>query len=362
MSPELGHQYRAIGARLARYVREASGPLPSTGALQALAADLAAEHNSLVLPLKDLVSRPVFRTIAAKAGSGGGAMERHALLLQMGETFSPQVVSALAEVLSGLLDLPGETKAEPERQVQVGAAEPVPAPLQQSQVPTPWAAITAVIGGGLLAAGALVLVVSRPEVCGPLGLCSAPSADASRQVNLEAAENAEQELRRAQSLQTYRQATEQLEQELLRLGGSPLSPAQLERVQQLRQSASQAREILRQEERDQQRLDRARQIIEAARTLTGPALIAQLDAAMQELEAVPPRSFSATAAQRLREQLLQLRSTGTTAAPAGVEPPTSPDGNGTTVAPAPAPAAPSVEPPQGNRDSNPTPSREQPLF
>ncbi len=362
MSPELGHQYRAIGARLALYLREASGPLPSTGTLQALAADLAAEHSSLVLPLKDLVSRPVFRSIAAKAGSGGGAMERHALLQQMGETFSPQVVSALAEVLSGLLDLPGETKAVPERQVEVDAAEPVPAPLEQAHVPTPWAAITAVIGGGILAAGALVLVVSRPEVCSRLGLCTAPQAETRRPVNLEAAESAGQELRRAQSVEAYRQATEQLEQALLRLDGSSLSPAQLERVRQLQQSAGQAREILRQEERDQQRLDRARQIIEAARALNGPALIAQLDAASQELEAVPPRSFSAAAAQRLREQLLQLRSTGTMAAPAGVEPPTSPDGSGTTVTPAPPPPATSVEPPQGNRDSNPTPYREQPLF
>lgn len=361
MSPEQRRQYRAIGARMALYLREAPAPLPAPAALQAMAADLAAEHSSLVLPLKDLVNRPVFRTIAAKAGSGGGALERHALLQEMGETFSPQVVEALAEVLTGLLDLPAQAATAAGGAVEAPAEAPAPtplqAPLEHQHVPTPWAGIIAVIGGGLLAAAALVLVVSRPEVCGRLGLCSPPQADNRLLTTLDAASRAEQELRRAQTVESYRHASQQLEQELLRLNGANLSAAQQEQLRQLQQSASQAREILRQEVLDQQRLDRARQILEAARSLSGPALLAQLDAASREVEAVPPRSFSADAAQGLRERLLQLRSAAATTPAAEPSPPVN-NGSADAAPASPQPSAP-IQPP-GNRDG--TPYRDQPLF
>jgi hypothetical protein len=99
VTPEQRSQYRAIGRRLAAYVRQLAD-LPPSASLQAVVSDLLGNHGELDLPLKDLVSRPAFRSLTRKAGSGGGSLERHALLQSMQATFSPQVIEALGELLA----------------------------------------------------------------------------------------------------------------------------------------------------------------------------------------------------------------------------------------------------------------------
>lgn len=87
--PQQRSQYRAVGERLAEYLLQDQGLLPPVSTLQAIAADMAAGPNEFLLPLKDLVSRPAFRSLVAKAGSGSRALEGHALLQDMQVTFSP---------------------------------------------------------------------------------------------------------------------------------------------------------------------------------------------------------------------------------------------------------------------------------
>jgi hypothetical protein len=106
LTTEQRQQYRAIGSRLAVYLRERGHELPSRQILQALASDLAAEHNELALPLTDLLLRPAFRQLVAKAGSGRGSLESQALLQSMQNTFAPVIIDALREILFGFIDLP----------------------------------------------------------------------------------------------------------------------------------------------------------------------------------------------------------------------------------------------------------------
>ena len=72
MTPQQQKQYKAIGGRLAVVLREHHGQPFTTATLQAIAADLVGARTELLLPLKDLVSRPGFQQLIAKAGSGSG--------------------------------------------------------------------------------------------------------------------------------------------------------------------------------------------------------------------------------------------------------------------------------------------------
>lgn len=96
---------RSLGADLARYVRAWGGSSPSAARWQSLVADLVSDHPGLELPLRDLINRPGFQALLARAGSGEGALERDALMQQLQSTFAPQVLMAVEAVLNGFLDL-----------------------------------------------------------------------------------------------------------------------------------------------------------------------------------------------------------------------------------------------------------------
>jgi hypothetical protein len=391
---EKSTHYRSIGSRLAVYIRKQHAEIPSSAILQSLAADLAAGDADLVLPLKDLVTRPAFRSLTSKAGSGGGSLERHALLLSMQTRYAPQVLDALGEVLSGFLDLPkgsdvpstapesreaerhgphasatsqdprqheGQTSPpEPHAERQVKSASP------RTRLPvlTALATATAVC----TAFGAVLL--SNPQLCRALGVCAGQSVSTATERALQAAEAAAQDLRRAKGLADYRQATEQLERELLKLSGDSLTSKQQQERQSLEITAKQARSILGEEEADRMRLDRASQALDAAEALAGQDRLAPLESARQSLGEVPPRSFSAAEAGRLRERLLELESAaspGPTAVPEPVAPASpSPSANRAQAA---QPAPRSVDTPQRvPRRQTPTgagtaaPYRDEPLF
>ena len=113
MTPQERKQYRAIGGRLAVVLRQRHGQLPSPAAMQGIAADLVGDKTELLLPMKDLLSRPGFQLLVAKAGSGRGVVERQALLADLERTFSPAVITALEELLGGFLDLPMTSGSSP---------------------------------------------------------------------------------------------------------------------------------------------------------------------------------------------------------------------------------------------------------
>ena len=54
-----------------------------------MAADLAGDQSELVLPLKDLVSRPSFRSLATVAGRQSAVLQRDVLLQELAITFAP---------------------------------------------------------------------------------------------------------------------------------------------------------------------------------------------------------------------------------------------------------------------------------
>lgn len=106
-TPPAERTLRNLGADLARYVRVWGGSSPSAARWQSLVADLVSDHPGLELPLRDLINRPGFQALIARAGSGQGVLERDALMQQLQSTFAPQVLIAVEAVLNGFLDLPG---------------------------------------------------------------------------------------------------------------------------------------------------------------------------------------------------------------------------------------------------------------
>ena len=366
VTPEQRRQYRAIGGRLALYVRQQQGGLPPVSTLLAVAADLAGEQSQLVLPLRELVSRPSFPSLAGKAGSGSGSLERQALLQSMEATFAPALIAALGEILSGFLDLPSgptpsQNTSQPSQKpatakfspgspsststahTQRSSANQDPAqpasPQSNSSHPArsrlpslvAIAATSAVLVAGGLSVGGLWLSsrgVSASKLCAAVGLCSDQRVPSPRQQALEGAAKAEQALRRAKGLEDYRQATGTLEQLLLKLANASLTSEQDRQRQQLETIAKQARTILIEEEADLGRLNQASQAIDAAQNSSGNERDRQLNAAREALKAIPARSFSDDGANRLRAQLSALerqQSTQTDPEPttAAPEPPSS---------------------------------------
>lgn len=87
------------------YIR---GTNPTTLQMQGFLADLLA-GNDLLQPMRDVVSRPSFKALQELAGSGGGALQRDALLQELARRYLPAVVDEVGQVLNGLLDLPEAT-------------------------------------------------------------------------------------------------------------------------------------------------------------------------------------------------------------------------------------------------------------
>ena len=373
MASNQTQHYRAIGGQLALYLRQREGPWPSTASLQGMAADLVGAHTELALPLRELVSRPAFRALAEKAGSGGGLLERDALLQDLQRTFAPAVVAGLAEVLNGLLDLPGGSASpsipaepapeqrpvsppsEPPRSVE----QPRPAQRPPSRVPL---VVLLSLGTAAVAAGSVLLLRTSP-LCGAFGLCPQVVGLSQSPSALQAASAAEQALRRAGSVDDYATALEQLERELLKLSGDPLSPEQQQQLSEFQATARDARQTLQGERADQEALARAEEAIAAAKASPAAAQTPQLTAARQALDAIPPRSFSAAEASRLRAALEELMRQAASAA----EPAAPDQATPAPQAPSSAPAAspPRWSPPPSAPQPAPAPSapsRDQPLF
>ena len=225
MTPEQRRQYRAIGGRLALYVRQQQSGLPPVSTLLAVAADLAGEQGQLVLPLRELVSRPSFPSLAAKAGSGSGSLERQALLQSMEATFAPALIAALGEILSGFLDLPAgptpsQNTSQPSQKpvtakfppgnptpnytvhTEISSANQDPAQLSRLQNDSSLparsrfirmvaiAATSALLVAGGLSVGGLWLSsrgVSASKLCAAVGLCPSQRGPSTSQQVLESA-------------------------------------------------------------------------------------------------------------------------------------------------------------------------------
>ena len=370
MASNQTQQYRAIGGQLAQYLRRREGPWPSTPTLHGVAADLVGAHTDLALPLRELVGRPAFRSLAEKAGSGGGLLERDALLQDLRQTFAPAVVEGLAEVLNGLLELPsgsvsilGEPASEqrpapPSTEPPRSVDEPQPARSRTSRLPQ-----LLLLSLVAAAVGAVPMLLRAPPLCGMFGLCPPLVGLSQSPSALQAASAAEQALRRASSVEGYAIALEQLERELLKLTGDPLSPAQQQQLSAIQATARDAHQTLRAERADQEALARAAEAIAAAKASPAAAQTLQLTVARQGLDAIQPRSFSAAEASRLRAQFNDLMRQ----APPPAEPAIPDQAMPQPQAPPSPPAAPaprwSAPPPAPQPSPAPSaPYRDEPLF
>lgn len=94
--------YREIGARLGAYIRANN---PSTLQIQGLLADLLT-GDELLLPMRDLVSRPCFFNLQPFAGSGGGMVQRDAYIQELARSYLPIIVDHISQVINGMLDQP----------------------------------------------------------------------------------------------------------------------------------------------------------------------------------------------------------------------------------------------------------------
>ena len=390
-------RWRELGQRLARALSQSSGPISTPARLQGLVADLAADQQELLLPLKDLVSRPAFQALIPRAGSGSGAVQRDVLIQAMEATFSRRVIQAIAEVLDGFLDLPPgsadqagwsselidrqpaappvrpQTAPPPPPPPPAPAPPPPPAPaprarpiVQPASTATPLRGVEraplvrpveprlpmfklfllSLATAMAVAAGAAAVVMLRSsDLCALVGLCPGPRESSGAVEALAAAEQATDDLGQADTLRAYERALEELEQQLLKLTAARLTPEQEQQRQRLDQAARDARAVLAEERKDALRLETAGQALAAARQGSGEERAGQLAIARNELAGIAPRSFSTAPAQRLRRELEQLEAEAPPSEPP--EPEAAPDpaaGEGPAAEPQ-APAQQSAPPP-----------------
>lgn len=380
-----GSELRLLGERLAGYLRQTGGRSQSASGRQALVADLFAGRDDLLIPLKDLVSRPSFAALLAPGGGRPAAIQRDALLAELQALYAPAVVARLAEVLNGVLGLgaaaPAPVQPPPQRPPSPPAArataartppppvrpprpEPPAEPIAAGAAPasrSPGCLVLALIAGGtLILTLQLMLSLRGADICRLTGFCPlalAPGGDGSR---LRPALAAAEALQAAGSLGAFERALQELELALGRLRAEALSPEDQQQLAVLDTLAAQGRQRLQAEQLDGDRLRRA----EAALTQAEQAPEGQperaegIREAAADLEAISRGSFVAPQAESLRLRLQRL----TPAAPApelpaaGTEPATPSEPSQPTAPPLPeAPPAPSPE-----RPSEPAGEAEQP--
>ena len=95
-------KYRQVGGRLGAYIRANN---PSTHQIQGLLADLLA-GDKLLPTMREVVTMHEFAVLRELAGSGGGVIQRDALLGELAKRFLPAVVNETGELINGMLDQP----------------------------------------------------------------------------------------------------------------------------------------------------------------------------------------------------------------------------------------------------------------
>lgn len=370
MTPEEQKQHRAIGGRLAVVLRQSQGQQKTPAALQAIAADLLGERTELLVPLKELVSRPGFRQLITKAGSGSGAVERRALLVDLEKTFSPAVITALEELLAGFLDLPSaavsaapEQRPEPTSGARVQEKESFPQQRAGKKVnPVALAVSVCAVTATLVVAGSVAM--RTPGICAALRLCESGGQVTAVQQTLDAAKRAVADLERATNPASYRSAATDLERALQRLNTETLTPEERQQEQELVAISRKAQAAVMQDEWDEVQLQRAAAAVAAARSLKGVEQQVQLSAADQALQTIGAGGFAAGEATRLRGEVAGLKAEQPVASDQPVAE-AQPQVRSWTPPPRSGSAAPTprtAPPPRAPEASAGSEWREQPLF
>ena len=308
-------RYRRIGVQLAQFCQARDQRELSAAALQAVIADLAADQATLLVPLRDLISRMDLRSVWPLSNRAQAQALRDGLLQDLRATYAPVVVEALGEVLNGLLDLPASPdpsviavatpthRAAGRRQSAAASRQGI-----RTQKPANTRALITfgVITALLLSAGAIAL--RQTALCQMAGLCPTEAVDEDVQNSFATAVAAELALRRASSLPEYRRALEQLEAQVLHLRNASLTTQQQQQWKTLDETALEARRNLAAETADIDKLDLAAAAIKRLADLNGSARDQEAALARQHLDAIPASSFSATEANSWRQRLDQILS------------------------------------------------------
>lgn len=329
------HPDRDLGRRLAGHLSRQ--PDPQLPVIQALLADLLAEDQAFLAPVRDLTGRAAFLSLISRIGQGGGQLERDALLQSLEPTYSARVLERLGRFLDGLLDLP-ETAAAGRPPTPLEPPLPQARPLPPSSVllgppssaDSPGSgppsrgsrlmrrlALLLIFGATAGITAATVLVFRSGLLCGlssGLPFCgSGPAAteangtDPTPEQSINAGLQAARELATANDLAGFERALEQLEANLLPLLSAELSPVLLPQRQGLEAIMSTARERLRQEQNDRRRLDLAREARDLALRQGDASTVAAVETAIRELQAISTGSFSETDARTLLRDLEAAR-------------------------------------------------------
>ena len=104
------NNYREVGAKIREFIlsRECTRQQ-----INGLLSDLLAGDEALA-PMRQPVISEAFSTIEDLVGSGRGIGQRTALLHELGKTYAPHIVSAIDNIISGILDLPSISSPAPE--------------------------------------------------------------------------------------------------------------------------------------------------------------------------------------------------------------------------------------------------------
>lgn len=121
--------YRQVGGKLAAFIRTRN---PSSQQIQGLLSDLIFE-DSILVAVRDLVTRRSFVSIKHLAGSGSGEVERDSVLAELSETYLPSVINELTELLNGYLDLNSRISAT---SLVYESSQETTTPIQPSTVPS----------------------------------------------------------------------------------------------------------------------------------------------------------------------------------------------------------------------------------
>jgi hypothetical protein len=347
-----------VGERLSVYLQRSDIQVSDAGKIRFLLADLVGSQVDMLIPLQDLVSRPAFaammKTLGGTNKSSLNQVQRQsqALLKDLSNTFTPVIVSGLADVLSGLLEktlalTPSQLSLRPQSldlrpiapasqdprvDLPLGSAPPnrftsepsflngvapVNQPMQPSNGNRSLRFLMLILGfllgaASLMAAG--VIVLRNPQYCEALSLCQPQRLSPETLQALDDAEKAYQDLVGAKDLATYRRSYSFLEREFLRLSGDRLLPDQEQKYRQYKIVLARAKEIISEEERIQGQLDQVVLLLDRSRAADAGDQLFYLDQADHILSAISDKSFVFDRVGELKAQLSALR-TQFTAAP-----------------------------------------------
>lgn len=220
-----------------------------------------------------------------------------------------------------------------------------------------------VLALGLLAGLGFGVAFRLPALCRPLGLCPAPPSDhpqaaSAGSLALARGQQAAAALQKATTLPAYAGALADLERELLRLSGDPLTREQLRQRDQLQATAREGQQRLSEERQEAQMLSQAAGRIDGLSSLPAVQQSAERQAISQLLTAIPERSFARGAAEEQRNRLSALP----LAPQVDPEPVASPsEAIAPQAQPAPLPPRPDRVSPS-EEGGGPAPYRDQPLF